>query len=84
MVSLLKRSAYYLGLLAGLATIGAAGTVLLTYLFTGRLPMIKEEDEKFKMQLFTPDEIVVLMRQQTGDAGAGHSPADRPSTSIGE
>jgi len=79
-VSFLKQSAFYLGLIAGLATIGAAGTVLLTYLFTGRLPAIKMADgEKPKMQLFTPDEMVVLMRQQMGGAEA----AGLPSTDIG-
>jgi hypothetical protein len=76
-VSFLKQSAYYLGLIAGLATIGAAGAVLLTYLFTGRLPAIKmAEGEKPKMQLFTPDEIVVLIRKRVDSAEtAGQPPA---------
>ena len=82
-MSLLKQSAYYLGLIAGLATIGAAGTVLLTYLFTGRLPAVSMTapleasgtgGEKPKMQLFTPDEIVALIRKQTGDAEAAAQP----------
>jgi len=84
-VSLLKQSAYYLGLIAGLATIGAVGTVLLTYLFTGRLPAVSMAappeasgtgGEKPKMQLFTPDEIVALIRKQvdSGEA-AGQPPA---------
>jgi len=74
-VSFLKQLAYYLGLIAGLATIGAAGTVLLTYLFTGRLPAVNmAESEKPKMQLFTPDEIVALIRKQTGDAEAAAQP----------
>ena len=80
-MSFIKQSAFYLGLIAGLATIVAAGTVLLTYLFTGRLPVIKmAEDEKPKMQLFTPDEIVTLMRQQTSGAEA----AAQPSAGTGE
>ena len=80
-MSFLKQSAFYLGLIAGLATIGAAGAVLLTYLFTGRLPAIRaSEGEKPKMQLFTPDEMVVLMRQQMDGAEA----AAQPSTDIGE
>ena len=74
-MSFLKQLAYYLGLIAGLATIGAAGTVLLTYLFTGRLPAVNmAESEKPKMQLFTPDEIVALIRKQTGDAEAAAQP----------
>ena len=80
-MSVLKQLAYYLGLIAGLATIGVAGTVVLTYLFTGRLPAVKMSDgEKPKMQLFTPDEIVTLMRQQTSGAEA----AAQPSAGTGE
>jgi len=79
-VSFLKQLAYYLGLIAGLATVGVAGAVVLTYLFTGRLPAIKMADgEKSKMQLFTPDEIVVLIRKQVSDAEA----AAQPSVDIG-
>ena len=80
-MSFLKQSVHYLGLFAGLATIGAAGAVLLTYLFTGRLPVINMEgDEKPKLQLCSPDEIVTLMRQHTGGAEA----AAKPSVEIGE
>jgi hypothetical protein len=87
-VSFLKQSTYYLGLIAGLATIGAAGAVLLTYLFTGRLPAIKMADgEKVKMQLYTPDEIVVLMRQQGRQMHAaqvgGAEAAGQPPVDIG-
>lgn len=79
-MSFLKQLAYYLGLIAGLATVGVAGAVVLTYLFTGRLPAIKMADgEKSKMQLFTPDEIVVLIRKQVSDAEA----AAQPSVDIG-
>jgi len=87
-VSFLKQSAYYLGLIAGLATIGAAGAVLLTYLFTGKLPVVKmAEGEKPKMQLFTPDEMVVLMRQQGRQKHAaqvdGAEAAGQPLADIG-
>ena len=77
-MGLIKQLAYYLGLIAGVATVGAAGAVLLTYLFTGRLPAIRmAEGEKPRLQLFTPDEIVTLMRQQTGGT------AGQPSIEIG-
>jgi len=78
-VSFMKQSAYYLGLIAGLATIAAAGTVLLTYLFTGKVPAVNMAappeaggtgSERARMQLFTPDEIVALIRKQTSDAEA--------------
>ena len=70
-MSFLKQLAYTLGLIAGLATVGVAGTVVLTYLFTGRVPAVKMADgEKPKMQLFTPDEIVVLIRKQASNTEA--------------
>jgi hypothetical protein len=70
-VSFMKQSAFYLGLIAGLATTVAAGTILLTYLFTGKLPVVNmAENDKARMQLFTPDEIVALMRKQTLKAEA--------------
>ncbi|MBN1136810.1 MAG: hypothetical protein JXM73_09500 [Anaerolineae bacterium] len=79
-MSFLKQSAFSLGLIAGLATIGAAGAVLLTYLFTGKLPAVKMAGgDKPRVQLFTPDELVTLMRQQMGGTQAGE-----PSTDIGE
>ena len=36
----LKRAAFYLGLMLGLAAVAAAGTVALTYLFTGKFPAV--------------------------------------------
>jgi hypothetical protein len=80
-VSLLKQVTYYLGLIGGLATVGAAGAILFTYLFTGRLPAIKmAEGEKAKMQLFTPDEIVALIREQVDSAKA----VAKSSAEVGE
>jgi len=51
------------------------GAVLLTYLFTGKLPIIKMAappeaggtgGEKAKMELFTPDEIAASIRRRPG------------------
>jgi hypothetical protein len=68
-MGLLKRVAFYLGLIAGLVTIGGVGAVLLTYLFTGKLPVVKMADEeKPKLELVTPDELTALMRQQVRHA----------------
>jgi hypothetical protein len=68
-MGLLKRVAFYLGLIAGLVTIGGVGAVLLTYLFTGKLPVVKMADEeKPKLELVTPDELTALMRQQVRQA----------------
>ena len=68
-MGLLKRVAFYLGLIAGLVTIGGVGAVLLTYLFTGKLPVVKmAEEEKPKLELVTPDELAALIRQQVRQA----------------
>ena len=65
-MGLMKRLAFYLGLLLGLATIAAAGTVALTYLLTGRLVSIEMEEKKPVLTLMTPDEVVALIRERTG------------------
>ena len=66
----LKQLAFYLGLLLGLATIAAAGTVALTYLLTGRLASIEMEEKKPVVTLMTPDEVAALIRERTGKAEA--------------
>lgn len=65
-----KRLAFYLGLLLGLTTIAAAGTVALTYLLTGKLISIEAGGEKPEVTLMTPDEVVVLIREQVDKAKA--------------
>jgi len=66
-----KKIAFYLGMVAGAATFAAAAGVLLTYLFTGKLPVVQmSEGEKAKMQLLTPDELVTLFREQAHKAEA--------------
>ena len=68
-MGLLKKVAFYLGVVAGLLTIGGIGAVLLTYLFTGKLPVVKMADEdKPKLELVTPDELTALVRQQVQQA----------------
>ena len=69
-MEILKRLAFYLGLLLGLATIAAAGTVALTYLLTGRLASIEMEEKKPVVTLMTPDEVAALIRERTGKAEA--------------
>jgi hypothetical protein len=66
----LKRLAFYVGLLLGLATIAVAGTVALTYLLTGRLASIEMEEKKPVVTLMTPDEVVTMIRERTGKAEA--------------
>ena len=60
----LKRLAFYIGLMLGLTTIAAAGTVAFTYLFTGKLVSVELAGEKPEVTLMTPDEVVVLIRDQ--------------------
>jgi hypothetical protein len=72
----LKRLAFYLGLMLGLTTIAAAGTVALTYLLTGRLVSIEMGDEKPEVTLMTPDEVVALIQEQVSKAKAKDQPAE--------
>jgi hypothetical protein len=65
-----KRLTFYLGLLMGLATAAAAGTVVLTYLFTGMLPSLEFTGEKPELALMTPDEVVTVVREQVSKARA--------------
>lgn len=64
----LRRIAFYLGLLLGLTTIAAAGTVALTYLLTGKFVSIEMEGEKPEVTLMTPDEVAALIREKAGKA----------------
>jgi hypothetical protein len=72
----LKRIAFYVGLMLGVATVAAAGTVALTYLFTGKLPAAKLGGEKPEVGLFTPDEVVALVRSQVEKAHGSVGPID--------
>jgi hypothetical protein len=69
----LKRLAFYIGLMLGLTTIAAAGTVAFTYLFTGKLVSVEMAGEKPEVTLMTPDEVVTLIRDQVGKAKAAAS-----------
>lgn len=67
----LRQTAFSLGLVAGLAAVGAAAAVLLTYLFTGKLPVIQAtEGERARARLLTPDELVTLFRGMAQKAEA--------------
>lgn len=65
-----KRLAFYVGLMLGLVTVATAGTVALTYLFTGKLPSLEFGGEKPEVTLMTPDEVVVLVREKVESARA--------------
>lgn len=62
----LKRLAFYLGLVLGLTTISVAGTVALTYLFTGKFASIELAEGQPELTLMTPDEVVDMVRSQVG------------------
>jgi hypothetical protein len=57
-------------LVLGLVTVAVTGTVVVTYLFTGKLPSVKMSGEKAKVELMTPDEVVSLVREQVTKAKA--------------
>lgn len=64
----LKRLAFYFGFLLGLTTMAVAGMVALTYLFTGKFPSVEMAEGRPEVQLMTPDEIVVMVREQVDKA----------------
>lgn len=64
----LRRVAFYIGLLLGLTTIAAAGTVALTYLLTGKLVSVEMGEEKPEVTLMTPDEVAALIREKANKA----------------
>ena len=65
---ILRRLAFYLGLVLGLTTIAAAGTVALTYLLTGKFVSVEMAGEKPEVTLMTPDEVAALIREKAGKA----------------
>jgi hypothetical protein len=67
----LRQLAFYLGLALGLITVTVAGTVALTYLFTGRFPSVEMTEGKAEVTLLTADEVVALVREQVEKAKAG-------------
>ena len=72
-MGILKRVAFYLGLVLGLATVAVAGTVLLTYLFTGKFASIEMAEGKPEVTLMTPDEVVAMVREQVDKAKAAQA-----------
>ncbi len=80
----LRRLAFYLGLALGLITITVAGTVALTYLFTGRLPSVEMTEGKAEVTLLTPDEVVALVREQVEKAKAAQATGSAGSPEGGE
>ncbi len=69
-MGLLRRLAFYLGLILGLTTVAAAGTVALTYLLTGKLVSLNLAEGKPAVTLMTPDEVVALIRSQVESSQA--------------
>jgi hypothetical protein len=61
----LKRIAFLFGFVLGLISLVVVGTEFITYLFTGKFPMVKKVDEgKAELVLMTPDEVVAIVREQ--------------------
>ena len=67
-MGILRRIAFYMGLMLGLTTIAAAGTVALTYLLTGKLVSFEVTGEKPEITLMKPDEVAALIREKAGKA----------------
>jgi len=62
--------------MVGVITTAAAGAVILTYLFTGKLPAVKVAGKKPEVGLFTPDEVVALIRSQVERTQSSTEPID--------
>lgn len=73
---ILRRLAFYLGMVLGLATVAVAGAVVVTHLFTGKFPSVKFTGEKPEVALMTADEVVVLVREQVDKAKAAAQPRE--------
>jgi hypothetical protein len=71
----LKRLAFYLGLILGLATVATVGTVALTYLFTGKFASVEMAEGKPEITLMTPDEVIAMVREQVKKAKAAQKAA---------
>lgn len=69
----LKRLAFYLGLVFGLIAVAGVGTVLLTYLFTGKFPTVQSAEGKTEVALMTADEVAALVREQVDKAKAARA-----------
>lgn len=68
-MGVLKRVAFFWGLILGLATVAMAGMIALTYLFTGKLPSVEMTEEgKAEVLLMTPDQVVAMVREQVDKA----------------
>jgi len=67
-VGLFRQLAFYFGVAVGMLTVAAAGTVLLTYLFTGKFPAVEMMGDKPQVALMTPDEVVEFVREQVNRA----------------
>ncbi len=83
-MGVLKRIAFYWGLVLGVATAGLAGAVLLTYLFTGKFPSVEIAEGKPEMQLMTPDQVVTMVREQVEKAKAAQDMEQEGGETDGE
>lgn len=63
-----RQLAFYIGLAVGMLTVAAAGTVLLTYLFTGKFPAVEMMGDKPQVALMTSDQVVEFVRAQVKKA----------------
>lgn len=65
-MALVRRFAFYLGMVLGVLTIATAGSVVLTYLLTGKLPMVETASGTTEVTLMTPDEVASMIREKAG------------------
>jgi hypothetical protein len=68
-MGVVKKFAFYLGLAFGVVTVAAAGSVALTYLLTGKVPLVGMSGDETEVTLKTPDEVAAMIREKAGKAG---------------
>jgi hypothetical protein len=69
-MGIVRRFAFYLGLVLGVLAVSTAGSVALTYLLTGKLPMVGVGSENTEVTLMTPDEVASMVREKADKARA--------------
>jgi hypothetical protein len=75
-MELVKRIAFFIGLLLGLASVAAVGTVALTYLFTGKFASVELAEGKPEITLMSADQVVAMVREQVEKSKAAQAQAE--------
>jgi len=80
---MIRRLTFLIGLCVGLGGTALAGAAILTYLLTGKLPVVEMgetgQGPRPTFKLLSPDEMVAVVKHR---AAKGRSPAERVSPDL--